>query len=214
MEIPYNNYQPQEEWINMYRLSKKRVKKTGPDLQYVAANLNAKLQPLDRLDYFEDPLDEILRSKNIGEVSGGGTVLTESKEIKSCDIEIEVKSSTDDVISMIKDALESLGAPKGSKLIIEEREREVSLGISEGLALYLNGTDLDAKVYQECDSNYVFEELNRLLHGTGRVLSYWQGPTETALYMYGISFTEMKSLINEFLNTYPLCRKCRIEQIA
>ncbi len=198
----------------MYKLSKKRVKKAGTDVQYVVANLNAKLQPLDRLDYFEDPLDEILRSKNTGEVSGGGSLLTESKEIESCDIEIEVKSSTDDVIAIIKDALESLGAPKGSKLIIEEHGKEILLGISEGLAIYLNGTDLDAKVYQESDSNYVFDELNRLLHGTGRVLSYWQGPTETALYMYGISFDKMKSLINEFVNTHPLFEKCRIEQIA
>jgi hypothetical protein len=198
----------------MYKLSKKRVKKLEPGHQYIVVNLNAKLQPLDRLDYFEDPLDEILRSKNIGEVAGGGSLLSESKEIESCDIEIEVNSSTDDVIAILKDTLEKLGAPKGSKLIIEEQDKEIPAGISEGLALYLNGTDLDHKVYQESDSQFVFDELNRLLHGKGRVLSHWQGPAETALYMYGFSFTEMKSLINEFVTTYPLCQKCRIEQIA
>ncbi|HWV09054.1 MAG TPA: hypothetical protein VN156_05900, partial [Pseudomonas sp.] len=84
----------------------------------------------------------------------------------------------------------------------------------EGLAIYLNGTDLEKTVYEECDSNVVYSELDRLTEGNGRVYSYWQGPTETAFYLYGNSFTEMKHLITELVDTYPLCHKCRIEQIA
>ena len=46
------------------------------------------------------------------------------------------------------------------------------------------------------------------------MLSYWQGPTETAFYLYGNSFAEMKAKISTFIASYPLCSNCRIEQVA
>ena len=60
----------------------------------------------------------------------------------------------------------------------------------------------------------MFEEFGRLLEGEGRVLSYWQGPTETSLYMYGPSFKTMNERLRPFLETYPLCQRCRVVQIA
>lgn len=82
------------------------------------------------------------------------------------------------------------------------------------MAVYLNGSELPDEVYTNCDSNFVYSEFERLLDGTGRVLSYWQGQTETAFYMYGQSFQEMRRLLAEFMATYPLCAKARVEQIA
>ncbi|MBN3492959.1 hypothetical protein [Vibrio neptunius] len=84
----------------------------------------------------------------------------------------------------------------------------------EGLAIYLNGTDLDPEVYANSDSNYVYSELDRLTYDYGKVYSYWQGPKETAFYLYGTSFAQMKLQISELVTSYPLCQKCRIEQIA
>jgi hypothetical protein len=52
------------------------------------------------------------------------------------------------------------------------------------------------------------------LFGKKRVLSFWQGPRETALYLYGASFNEMQSRIAAFIGSYPLWQRCRIEQIA
>ena len=46
-------------------------KKKTPTI-VVTARLNAKVQPLDRGDIFEDPLDEILKERKLGEVCGGG----------------------------------------------------------------------------------------------------------------------------------------------
>ena len=74
--------------------------------------------------------------------------------------------------------------------------------------------ELPEATYQSCDSNFVYGELDRLLEGEGRVLSYWQGPTETAFYMYGNSFEEMKRSIAGFLASYPLCERCRVLQVA
>lgn len=182
--------------------------------QYMVAQLNARLQPLHRGEFFEDPLDEELKKYGMGEVSGGGTLQGKSGEIEYCDVEIEVHDSGEETIKTIILRLEQLGAPKGSKLKIEAKDREVSFGVSEGMAVYLNGTDLPDAVYRECDSNFVSSEFDRLLAGSGRVLSHWQGPTETAFYLYGNSFTDMNAKISGFVSSYPLCQRCRIVQIA
>ena len=94
-------------------------------------------------------------------------------------------------------------------------EREgVPFGSAEGLAVYLNGTDLPDATYRECDSNFVYSEFNRLLEGEGSVHSHWQGPAETALYAYGNSYETMKRLLSAFIDSYPLCNKARVVQIA
>ncbi|MES9878705.1 MAG: hypothetical protein ABW117_16525 [Candidatus Sedimenticola sp. 1PA] len=198
----------------MFGLFKKKEKTPEVDPQFIVVNLNARIQPMHRGEIFEDPLDEILSKEAVGEVSGGGTLQSESGEIENCDIEIQVVSSDDKTVKIIKSALESMGVPKGSKITIEETDTEIKLGDLEGLALYLNGTDLDDEVYEKGDSNHVYSELDRLTEGKGRVYSYWQGPTETAFYLYGNSFLEMKSLISDLIENYPLCQNCRIEQIA
>lgn len=194
------------------RLFKK--KQPPPAGQFLVARLNARLQPMHRGEFFEDPLDAVLKKHGVGEVSGGGTMQAKSGEIEYCDIEIQVPASSSDVASLVASTLESLGAPKGSKLTIEASGEEVTFGTTEGLAVYLNGTDLPAETYRDCDSNHVYAEFGRLLDGEGRVLSSWQGPRETALYMYGRSFDEMKRRLSEFIAAYPLCAQCRVEQIA
>lgn len=198
----------------MFGIFKKKEKTQEIEPQYVVVTLNARIQPLDRGEIFEDPLDEMLSKASKGEVIGGGTMQSQSGEIEYCDIEIEVLNSDEPTIDFIKSSLEQIGVPKGSKITVEATESEIEFGTLEGLAIYLNGTDLDDEVYENSDSNFVFSELDRLTEGTGRVYSYWQGSTETALYLYGTSFLKMKSMISELVENYPLCQKCRIEQIA
>lgn len=194
------------------RLFKK--KQPPPAGQFLIARLNARLQPMHRGEFFEDPLDAVLRKHSFGEVSGGGTMQAKSGEIEYCDIEIQVPTSSPDVLSLVASTLDDLGAPKGSRLTIEATGEEIAFGGAEGLAVYLNGTDLPSETYRDCDSNHVYAEFGRLLDGEGRVLSYWQGPRETALYMYGRSCDEMKRRLSEFVASYPLCAQCRMEQIA
>lgn len=180
----------------------------------VIVQLNAKLQPIHRGKFFEDPLDAKLMAEALGEVSGGGTMQQASGEIDYCDIELSLVETTDEVMGKLIAWLDSLGAPKGSRVRVASSGLEREIGKAEGIALYLNGTELPETTYESCDSNFVYSELDRLLHGKGRVLSYWQGPTETAFYMYGNSFEEMKKSIAGFLASYPLCEKCRVIQVA
>ena len=198
----------------MFSLFKKKEKKVKVDPQFIAITINARIQPIHRGEIYEDPLDKILAKSSAGEVSGGGTLQSQTGEIVYCDVEIQVNNSSAETVELIRSSLEKIGVPKGSKIRVEATDTEIEFGSLEGLAIYLNGTDLDAEVYKNSDSNHVYSELDRLTQGTGKVYSYWQGPTETAFYLYGTSFSEMKIQISELVNNYPLCQKCRIEQTA
>ena len=180
----------------------------------VIARLNARAQPLDRGEVFEDPLNDILEAAGTGQVTGGGTMLGEEGEIEFCDLEIMVPEATDAVLGAIREALEGLGAPKGSKLIWNDGASELEFGTFEGLAVYLNGTDLPDSVYEQSDVNFVYEEFGRLLGDARRVVSHWDGPRESALYLYGRSAETMLARIRPLLDTYPLCQKARIVTIA
>ena len=180
----------------------------------VIARLNARAQPLDRAEVFEGPLDEILQAAGTGQVTGGGTMLGTDGEIEFCDLEITVQGATEATLDAIREALEGLGAPKGSRLIWNDGANELEFGSLEGLAVYLNGTDLPDEVYEQSDLGFVYEEFGRLLGSEGRVVSHWQGPRETALYLYGRSVETMLSRIRPFLDTYPLCQKARTAKIT
>ena len=184
----------------------KKTPKPAPKL-FLVAQLNARLQPMHRGEFFEEALDAELKRNQLGEVSGGGTLQTPGGEIEYCDIEIELSGGR-------RHPGDPEGAPKGSTLHVEHEDRKVPFGKNEGLAVYLNGTDLPDDVYKNCDSNFVYSEFDRLLEGEGLVLSYWQGPTETAFYVYGSSVETMRSRLADFLAAYPLCQKCRVVQIA
>ena len=180
----------------------------------VIARLNDRAQPLDRGELYEDPLDAVLRQHGWGQVSGGGSQLAPTGEIAHCDIEIALTTVAPTIVDSIIAALEKLGAPKGSILQGAEQGSDRPFGTTEGLAVYLNGTDLPASTYRDCDANVVYAEFNRLLQGQGKIHSHWQGPRETALYMYGTSFEQMRAALSDFLTSYPLCERARIVQIA
>jgi|SRR5579872_1324806 len=184
-----------------------------PILAY--AKLNARIMPLDRGERFEDPLDEALSQNGFAKITGGGTAQTEEGEIDYCGIDIDlfdVKKG----IPFICEFLTQLGAPRGSTLEYESKGEkvEVPFGTTEGLAIYLNGTDLPDEVYTNCDVNVVYDTINQLLGERGAILNHWVGPTETALYLYGHSGKEMRELISEFMAEYPLCQQARIVTIA
>lgn len=183
---------------------------------YIVAQLNDKIMPIDRGEVYEDPFDEFLKQKGYGAISGGGTLQSKTGEIEYCDVEIELGENeiSKQAIVEIIDKLEALGAPKGSKLIIESTGEKIGFGKSEGLAIYLDGINLSDEVYKNSDSEAIAVEIRKLAGIKSDILRYWEGNEETALYFYGESFADMKNAITEFVNTNPECENARIEQIA
>jgi hypothetical protein len=179
--------------------------------------LNARLQPIDRGDLFEDPLIEWLEESNLGYITGGGTALGELGEVSECDIGIALYRNDQETMAKLFEFVESLGAPKGSKVFLAGENDEVqqlAIGLAEGLALYLNGTDLPDEVYETGDINTLYNDLSQAIEQIGAIFSHWNGPRETAFYLYGVSFERLRAAIEPMIQAYPLCQKCRIEQIA
>jgi hypothetical protein len=197
-------------------LFKKNEQTEAPESNFIVAQLNEKVMPIDRGLVYEEPLDEFLKERGYGEVAGGGTLQEKTGELSYCDVEISLASISIDksMIAEIIWKLESLGAPKGSKLIIEKTKDEIPFGKKEGLAIYLDGQNLPDEVYKECDINFVLSELHRLINIAPNADRNWQGEKETALYFFSDSFEQMKNSISDFIATYPLCKGARVVQIA
>lgn len=179
------------------------------------AQLNARIMPLVRGERYEDPLSDAFAENGLGAVTGGGSLLSKDREIEYCGTDLDLFDLAI-AVPFVCQFLTERGAPKGSKLQYELNGKnvEVPFGAAEGLAIYLNGTDLPDEVYQECDVNEVYAEINRLLADRGSIQGHWQGPTETALYLYGKSGDEMRALIAGYLAEYPLCQRARVVKIA
>jgi len=177
---------------------------------YLGITLNARLRPLDRGAIYEDPLQEVLDVRSPGsEISGGGTLMKPGGEPASCDVDIDLEGDPEAGLALVIETLLTLGAPKGSTARLEGSE-PITFGAAEGVGVYLNGADLPDSVYATSDVNDLITQLNERLGAVGRMYSYWQGPRETALYFYGSSADQMRALMRDALDTYPLARQCRL----
>ena len=172
--------------------------------------INARLRPLDRGERYEDPLEEALDAKAPGShIGGGGTLLSAEGEPTVSDVDLDVAGDAQAVLALTIATLEAAGIPKGSIIRLDDGE-PVPFGVTEGLAVYLNGTDLPAEVYEGNDINDLIAALLDALGAEGEMQSYWEGPQETALYLYGPSAARMSDLVAGVLDGAPLAQRCRV----
>ncbi len=102
-------------------------------------------------------------------------LLTAEREPFASDIDLDVEGEAHEVLGLVTAALEAAGAPKGSQARLDEGD-PVTFGITEGLAVYLNGTDLPDEVYASGDINDLIAALLERLGAEGDMQSYWEGP--------------------------------------
>jgi hypothetical protein len=200
-------------FTNLFKQSSKDFQSNS---NIIVVQLNDKIQPIDRGEIYEDPLNEFLTKKQYGEIIAAGTMLEKSGELASCDITIELFSNKEEkkIAAEIIEKLEKIGVPKSSKLKIERTKVEIEFGTLEGLAIYLDGINLPDEVYQDTDPMFVINEIRRLANIQNNVIREWRGHAETGLYFYGKSFQEMRDSISDLIHTYPLCRGAKVVQIA
>lgn len=181
----------------------------------LVVHLNARLQPMHRGEHFEDPLESLLSAgEHTASVVGGGTELSDEYEPLSCDIEVEFRGEDPDAIAAdIAGHLDSLGAPRGSVVRGQDGNALRTFGSTDGLALYLNGTDLPDDVYANSDVNELIDALQQALGDSGRML-YWEGPRDTALFLYGPHAETMRNRLKPLLSTRPDAQLSRVEAIT
>jgi len=80
------------------------------------------ITPIERSERFEEPLDAVLRERNLGEVSGGGTGLKPGGGIEYVGIDVDVYDAKV-ALPIIIQKLRELAVPKGT-IIEETREDE------------------------------------------------------------------------------------------
>jgi hypothetical protein len=140
---------------------------------FVVARLWEPIQPLDRADRYEDPLDAALSAKGWGEVTGGGSQLTEHNEIEFVEIDLEL-ANLGEAVDLVQRVLEQAGAPVGSELRFDRDGSEIVLpfGTQEGLANYLDGVTLPDEVYQSTNINELADQMSAVI-GRAKTSQLW-----------------------------------------
>jgi len=178
-----------------------------PDL--VLARLYEHIEPIDRGDRYEDPLQATLEKMGIGRVTGGGSQLNELGEIAYADVEIEL-ANIDEAVGIVAEALEIAGAPQGSELIQASDGRMLrEFGKLQCLAIYLDGTSLPDEVYANLDFEAVVAAIGAAAGGN----SYrgpWQGPQETGVFLFGPDAEAMFARVEPVLRRLPIGQNARV----
>jgi len=173
----------------------------------VIARIYEAIQPLDRGDRYEDPLDIALNERQLGAVTGGGSQLNEDGTVAFAEIEIEL-TDFDDGLTAAVEALEQAGAPEGSEM---HRDGTVirQFGTQQCVAVYLDGVSLPDEVYAELDFEEVVESLTKAA-GPGSYHGSSQEAEETGLFFFGTNAEEMFSRMEPVLRAFPIGQNARV----
>jgi hypothetical protein len=175
----------------------------------VLARVYEHIEPIDRGDRYEDPLQATLEKMGIGRVTGGGSQLDELGGIAYADVEIEL-ANVDEALRIVAEALEVAGAPQGSELIQASDDRVLrEFGKLQCLAIYLDGTSLPDEVYANLDFEAVVAAMGAAA-GDDSYRGFWQGPEETALFLFGPDADAMFTRVEPVLRRLPIGQNARV----
>lgn len=175
----------------------------------VLARMYEHIEPIDRGDRYEDPLQATLEKMGIGRITGGGSQLDELGGITFADVEIEL-ANLDEALRIVADALEAAGAPQGSELIQASDNRVLrEFGKLQCLAIYLDGTSLPDEVYADLDFEAVVEAIGAAA-GDDSYRGFWQGPEETGLFLFGPDAEAMFARVEPVLRRLPIGQNARV----
>jgi len=175
----------------------------------VIARVHEHIEPIDRGDRYEDPLQATLEKMGIGRVTGGGSQLNELGEIAYADVEIEL-ANVDEAVGIVAEALEIAGAPQGSELIQTSDDRVLrEFGKLQCLAIYLDGTSLPDEVYADLDFEAVVTAIGAAA-GDNSYRGLWQGPEETGMFFFGPDAEAMFARVEPVLRPLPIGQNARV----
>jgi|ERR1044071_414480 hypothetical protein len=99
------------------------VSKSNP--LFVYTKIPGNLGPVDRGDLFEDPLQDALDMERLGEITGGGSQLSDESGnfVEFCGIDIDLYDAARG-LALLRNELMRLQAPPGTMLLYELDGRE------------------------------------------------------------------------------------------
>lgn len=178
----------------------------------VTVRIPARLQPAHRDQLIAEPLAELLAHLSPGShLAEKNSIITAEGEPIETVLELDVDlPDAEKVVAAVLD-LET-GVPRGST--VEINDKAATFGELDGLAVYLNGTELGDEVYANSDLQAIVDDLQAHLGQTGQLWSYWQGPTETALYYYGPDAGMIRAALEERSAEHPLMERARYVELV
>ena len=169
----------------------------------VLARVYEHIEPIDRGDRYEDPLQAVLEPAGIGRVTGGGSQLNELGGIAFADVEIEL-ANLDDALRVVVEALEKAGAPQGSELIDPADERVLrQFGTQQCMAIFFDGATLPDEVYANLDFDAVVADI-------GAAAGVWQGAQDTGVFFFGPDAEAMFARVEPILRRLPIGQNARV----
>ena len=173
----------------------------------VLARMYEYIEPIDRGERYEDPLQSALEARKAGAVTGGGSQMSAEGGIDYVDVEVEL-ANLDDALQLTTSVLEQAGAPRGSEILADgEVLRE--FGTQQCLAVYLDGVSLPDDVYETLDFEAVVEQIGKAA-GPDSYRGFWQGAEETGLYFFGSNADEMFARVEPVLRQLPIGQNARV----
>ena len=102
---------------------------------FVYVKLPGDIQPLERGERFEDPLEAVLQRSGLGTITGGGSQLDEPHEdgrprVEFAGLDVDLYDVARG-LALLRAELVRLGAPAGTSLLYELDGQEHELGIGE-----------------------------------------------------------------------------------
>jgi hypothetical protein len=173
----------------------------------ILARLYAHIEPMDRGERYEDPLETALGAAGVGTVTGGGSQLNEVGGIEFADIEIEL-ANLDGAVQIVIDSLERSGAPQGSE-ILSGADTLREFGTRQCLAIFLDGVSLPDDVYANLDFDETVEKIGGAA-GPDSYRGFWQGPEETGIFFYGSNADTMFERVEPVLLAMPIGQNARV----
>lgn len=179
---------------------------------FVVVRINEYIQPIDRGDRYEDPLNDALEDKGFGQVTGGGTQLGGEGRIEGVDLDIEL-ANLDEALSLTRRTLVELGVPAGSRLTYTQNgeDKVEEIGDLEGIEIYLDAVGLPDEVYETLDFPVEYERLTEMLKtADGEPRSVYDLNEETLITAYGPDADRLFASIETVSNKIPVFQNARI----
>jgi len=173
----------------------------------IVARLYEQIGPMDRGERYEDRLQSALEVADAGEVTGGGSLITDAGEIAYAELELAL-SDLNGAVQRTVEVLERAGAPQGSE-IINGREVLREFGRQQCVAVYLDGVSLPDAVYASLDIDDVIARLGESA-GPDSFRGHWQGPEETGLYFFAPDAEEAFARMEPVLAELPIGQNARV----
>ncbi|MDH6180026.1 hypothetical protein M2152_000208 [Microbacteriaceae bacterium SG_E_30_P1] len=185
----------------------------------VLIQLNARLQPIHRGDLEDALIERVLPTIPKFRVAGGGTGVDKEGRVTGCGIEVVVpKPELEASLVELASALNTLGVPRGSKLITPPK-RSIPVGMAEGISVSLprivTPERTDARQLHHSEPlDHALDLLGAGLGAEGRVWSWQFLPTGAELAIYGADSERLRELVTSHLPREGDFARYRISEIA